>query len=1325
MDRRLEARLASVAHRVRQRVFWNAMVLAWLTALPAAAVVYGIAGDVVYALAAAAVCLVLFAAFAWRRACRQSDLDVVAKLVERTFPDLQSRLLTAVEQKRQWPDGYSFLQQMVIEQTLTHARIHGWENAAPNQPIQVARAANLLIALVSAAAFWALRPYVEEMRPAFQLASTTEVPAGAVFDAVVEPGNVELERGTDLLVLARFNGPIPDGVELVAGPQTLPMTKSLADPIFAGRVEDVTQDLTYYVRYGSQQSQEYQVTVFDYPELTRMDAHVVYPEYSQLGPETIEDVRRVTAVEGSKVTLTFHLNKAVAQAKLVAEDGEAVELTATPDALQWTWSLELTASARYKLALTDDRGRRNQDDVEISLVALPNRPPELQVQFPSRDLRVSPLEEIVLQATAWDDFGLGEFGLNYSVPGGEPVSIRLGEAASAKEKKQMDHLLQMESLAVKPDQLVSYYFWAEDVGPDGKKRRTLSDMFFAEVRHFEEIFRQGEQPPGGAQSAQQQQQMQGGAAQQLGELAEVQKQIVNATWKMLRQFDEPEKNLPVIRESQQSAFEQLSTVRENARDPNAQQSIDEVEKYMTDALHHLSAAQDTLERDNLEPALLAEQQALQALLSLRAREHNVVRGQQPQGGGGGGGGGAAQQQLQQLELDNRENRYETRRQANLQQQQQQQRREDNQVLNRLKELAQRQQDLNQRLKELQAALEEARTQEEQEKLQRELKRLRDEQQEILRDVDQLRDRMQQPENQSRMAEANRQLEQTRDNVREATKALEEGMVSQALSQGSRAERDFQQLREDFRKKTANQFEDSMRQMQEQARELAEGQKKVAEKLDELTESQQRTLRDKGEQEQVAEQLRQTEQELKGLLEQMKEVVTQAESAEPLLSNQLYDSYRKVYQKKVDQALAQAAELTRLGFVSEAKRPEQHASSAIEELRQDIDKAASSILGDEAEALRRARQEVENLREELDRELAQATGRDPNRRSEPGEAQDPSNDSSGEGGSEADRLLRSLRGQSGQRRPGDESEPANQGRSGLRGNPESSDPSSRQGGQAEDRDREQGQERRSGRTPGERRGEADPKQQSEDRDLSENQQAGERSQRGQGNQPGEQADGQEQNRPGEERGEQREEGQRGGQGQGENRRGRQDDDPNDDAQQGQGRQSGGRGQDQQGESQGSQEGGDQEGSSDQPGGRQQRLAQAREGSRRFFEGGMNSGPGGPIAGEGYRDWADRIRDVEEMLQDPELRSRAAQIRDRARAMRIDIKRHSKEPNWSLVEKMIAEPLAELSDQLALELARRDSEKMLVPIDRDPVPRQFQELVRRYYEDLGSGRPAQEP
>lgn len=113
--------------------------------------------------------------------------------------------------------------------------------------------------------------------------------------------------------------------------------------------------------------------------------------------------------------------------------------------------------------------------------------------------------------------------------------------------------------------------------------------------------------------------------------------------------------------------------------------------------------------------------------------------------------------------------------------------------------------------------------------------------------------------------------------------------------------------------------------------------------------------------------------------------------------------------------------------------------------------------------------------------------------------------------------------------------------------------------------------------------------------------------------------------------------------------------------------------------------------------------------------------GPFTGEGFRKWTDGLRDVEELVDDPQLRSQAAQIRDRAREMKREMTRHSKPPEWSLIQKMIAEPLNELRQNVAEELMRRSAERnAVVPLDRDPVPPQFSNQVQRYYENLGTGQ-----
>jgi hypothetical protein len=55
----------------------------------------------------------------------------------------------------------------------------------------------------------------------------------------------------------------------------------------------------------------------------------------------------------------------------------------------------------------------------------------------------------------------------------------------------------------------------------------------------------------------------------------------------------------------------------------------------------------------------------------------------------------------------------------------------------------------------------------------------------------------------------------------------------------------------------------------------------------------------------------------------------------------------------------------------------------------------------------------------------------------------------------------------------------------------------------------------------------------------------------------------------------------------------------------------------------------------------------------------------------------------------------------------------------MEQEIMTPLAELKERLDEEISKREQPDSRLPLDRDPVPGVFEELVREYYERLGSG------
>jgi hypothetical protein len=122
---------------------------------------------------------------------------------------------------------------------------------------------------------------------------------------------------------------------------------------------------------------------------------------------------------------------------------------------------------------------------------------------------------------------------------------------------------------------------------------------------------------------------------------------------------------------------------------------------------------------------------------------------------------------------------------------------------------------------------------------------------------------------------------------------------------------------------------------------------------------------------------------------------------------------------------------------------------------------------------------------------------------------------------------------------------------------------------------------------------------------------------------------------------------------------------------------------------------------------------------FFDQTTEQRESGPITGEDYEAWSDRLASIEEMLPQDDLRNSVGQVRDDARSMRIDFRRDNQPPEAATINQKITEPLIELRQRLSEEIAKLNRENPVAPIDRDPVPSEFRDLVRRYYEELGAG------
>lgn len=1335
LQEQLFAQLKQVGQRYRRLAYWRVLAVTWLLAslvvfllasirlVPVSSqtgqtVLMAIRQTVISPSILLLVGLTLTLAEVFSYFVAKRDRSWLGRQIEAKFPELNGCLLTAIELQPALADGrLGFLQEGVVREALSHSQIHDWQQVVSNGRVARAVSGTLVSYAVFITAICLSVIGASPQFPASILSSkpTTKSRTGP-FAVSIEPGDTEIERGSSLLVIARIDGALPAEATLVYQADgndvaRVAMSGSLEDPVFGARIPSVLGPLSYRVEVGEHISPSYQVKVFEYPRLERADARLTYPQYTSLAQRVVQDIRTVSVVEGTELELTCFLNKPIKTAVLTEPTGPTLKLTASKSApREYQLKLKCDITRRLKLELVDDAGRQNVEQVQFTIQVVPNQPPVLKLVAPGRDLEVSPLEELEIKATAWDDYGLNRMGVNFGLAGLPAQDVVLGENAIARHKHNLASLISFEDLKAESDQLLAYHFWAEDFGPDGKVRRTASDMYFAEVRHFDEIFREGQQPPGGQQQRQQGQQPGNQNTQQAQQLAQLQKDIINATWKLIRRETQSTPTAPFVEdvqqiiESQTTAHEQADELGEKLQDPESQAHLATVLEAMERATADLQSAHDQSSLPPLQTALVAEQSAYQALLKLRAREHEVVRQQQQQSSSSSSSSSARsqqqRQQLQQLDLKDEENRYETERLAQAQGETPEDR-ETRQILNRLRELSRRQHDLNERLKDLQSALQEATNEEKREEIKQQLKRLQDEQRDVLRDTDELQTRMDTPENQEQMAEERQQLEQARDQVQRASESLEKDQVTQAAAAGTRAESEFNQLKDEFRRRSSNRFSDEMRDMREAARELDHEQKRLSDKLaaSAPTATAEKSLREDSPTEEIAQKLLDQKQKVAQLNERVKKTVLDAEQTEPLLSEKLQDVAREMVQQNVDKALDTASRAIRQGFIEDARQIEGIAGRGISQLKEGIEKAAESVLGDESEALRRAREELRSLAEELNQELARNApeeqlppDRGPQNRARDGaenNAQGPSRTISAD--------TQQTNRNTG---PGQAPETGSPSSTPASASPGSNPPNQRQENARESPmsspDADESAQKPVTSAPEQKRTSATPDvrqpMKGQGQENSTVPQSPGKSNQSQGASPASSEIPMSANETPRQNG--------------------QSPDP----------------------TQAEVPGGSRPGpaSDRQPGrspGEGNRQQNRPPGTTRTNSGRGATGPfAGPIelsspapfSGEDFLNWSDRLRDVEEMVDDPELRAEAARIRDQARSIRAEFKRHSKVPNWKLIRVNVAEPLAELTKRVADELVRRDSKQAVVPLDRDPVPPKYTEKTRRYYERLGTGK-----
>lgn len=908
----------------------------------------------------------------------------VARYVEERHPGFNDGLVSAVEFSDKPVDGTA---RLLLDRLMSQVaeRSSGIDFTRTVDRARLRRTEGAAFLAIGFLAVFAVQDLDLFSRAAVRLFAPWTRPGSLLSTELrVTPGDVKLRRGGNQTVAVRVIGRLTPSVRLffrIAGQEWESVETHEEDETgaFTYELVGIAERTEYYAEAGPAKSPTYTIAVFDEPQVERIDVTYHYPAYTGFPPKTEEDKGDITAPVGTSVTLTITTSKPIRSGELAFSNSKTQKLDT--DGKTITGSLFVREDLSYKVKLLDEDGLTNSDPVEYYIRALPDQAPTVTILEPGRDKRVTPVEEVTIRATAEDDFGLLTFILSYSVNGGPERKIDL--AAGSKKEAGAEgagivwenrHLLSLEELSVKPGDFVSYYAQASD--RRGKDGTTSTDIYFLDIKPFEEEFQQGQGGGGNISGI------------MPGRLSQEQKEIIAATWRVERDrgraaADQTRKDLNAIAQAQDRlkdrTDEAASTLRwESGMSEEMRKMADLLDK----AVDPMERASRMLRSGVSVGALPPEREALQFLLQAEAlirrymvsQSSNAMTSSAP----------FDQSDTSELELKRDMNKYETLDQAGQQQQRSQ---SVDEALQRVKDLARRQQQLNDQMRQLanEDRKSEAERKRELDRLTREQSQLRQEAEEVARSLSR------QPSDRSStdrsMQGAARDLRDSSEEMAQSARQLQRNSPSQAAGQGSRALQKLEEVDRQLQRAQSRSLEQMVRDAARRADQLATQQEQLTRVVEELKKEKDRGypgiksrvdaldngrggLNETDKQRRVdqfvrkrlndvAEAKDRAGRELNRLNEDLRYLSGKAEREQPKVKQALDEASRDLNGNSLPQKVDRSKKLLNERSLDDALKTEQGLSKDLKRLADKVRVAQNSLILPDQERLTRARDQTQD------------------------------------------------------------------------------------------------------------------------------------------------------------------------------------------------------------------------------------------------------------------------------------------------------------------------------------------------------------------------------
>lgn len=930
----------------------------------------------------------------------------VALNVERNHPDLEDRLISAVQfGNRDSTDPIeSHMLQRLLEDTTE--RVKGIDFKATIDHSRTRKQVGIAALVVAACCVLALifptEIHTSLLRVLVPWEKTDPV---LTTKLTVEPGNARILRGKSLPIHVTVTGKSADKVVLTyedaqiqetATPDgesksTQQQINMLQDPDdkrgFAYEIFNIDADIEYYVAVNEATSERYTVEVFEMPKVTEISVAYTYPDYTGLKPVVQTGTGDIQAVVGTQAELKLTTNKAIQTATFslrrdVKDRSFTERLTGTPepvttemvisDGNTLTTNLDVVEDGTYTVQLLCIDGFNNEIPIEYAVKAIPDEVPEVVIKEPGRDIKTTKLGEVEVIAEATDDYGIAELKLMYRV--GSDALQELAMEATAPEPAPVEtrqrrvadgsYTFYLEEFDVEPGDVISYFARAVDNNTRTGPGKANSDIYFIEIRPFNENFREAE-----AQEGEQQQQESNPAL----EMVANQKQIIRETANHIN--TEPSS----ITEEYRSAVRTTAN-KQNELIDKTQRLADEFSLAMQgesavtpeilmnleDALASMREAADSLNAVEPNEAIPAEQEALELLIKVSLELPKVLtqmRNSNPQL--------AENLELEmeelQSELENQQNELDSEMQEQTQE-----------MLDQARQMLADQEQLSQESQQM--GRESQPSQNEMQQNSQQQGQLSQQAQQMSQQLGTMQQNAQGTQGQ-RLDQAGQAMQQAGEQMQQASESMQQQEPQLSAAKGQKAEERLEEAIEQL-EQVASEFADSaLERVTQQTQELIEEQSGVQQETQELrNRSRQAELRpeDLRRASELANEQRELQRDLQSLESTLRTLPEQLGEENPEAAQNVTDATRRLTEEQTAGDMSTAQRALQWRSFRAADLNQQDVIETLRQVQGDLQQARANMASTEEEQLEAALQQLQQSREQMEdiqRELQALEGQE--------------------------------------------------------------------------------------------------------------------------------------------------------------------------------------------------------------------------------------------------------------------------------------------------------------------------------------------------------------